>query len=81
MRSSLPLLQGAGAHCDRELVVPNDLTFCEEVAKTRWGRYLTREQAQVLDRGCRIVGEPGLALEVGQRVAAGPLFFRALGGI
>jgi SAM-dependent methyltransferase len=46
-------------------LLPNDLTFWEEVAKTRWGSYLTREQAQVLDRACGILGEPGLALEVG----------------
>jgi SAM-dependent methyltransferase len=43
----------------------SDLTFWEEVAKTRWGSYLTREEARVLDRARELAGPPGTALEVG----------------
>lgn len=40
-------------------------TFWEHVATTRWGSYLTHEEARVLEQGRVLAGAPGIALEVG----------------
>ena len=59
--SSSPQI-GAASSTDIATEAP---TFWEQVATTRWGRYLTREEARVLDQARVLAGAPGIALEVG----------------
>lgn len=41
------------------------MTYWEQVAESRWGRYVAGREQDTIQRACRLLGTPGEALEIG----------------
>src|ERR1044071_6096280 len=47
------------------MTTPGSLTFWERAAESRWGKYVTKFEARIIDEARSLAGPPGEALEVG----------------